>query len=48
MWNIAKFILAENGNLVELNLAWNHLRKKGALSIAKGIWVSLNQVRIKI
>jgi hypothetical protein len=26
----------ENGLLLELNLGWNHLRKKGALAIAKG------------
>lgn len=32
--------LGENGNLLELNLGWNHFRKKGALSIAKGIWVN--------
>ena len=38
--------IAENGSLVELNLSWNHLRRKGALAIAKGIWVSLDLIRI--
>ena len=39
MLKLLYFSPAENGNLLELNLGWNHIRKLAALSIAKGIWV---------
>ena len=32
--------LADNVHLLDVNLAWNHFRKKGALAIARGISVS--------
>ena len=32
--------LADNVHLLDINLAWNHFRKKGALAIARGLSVS--------
>ena len=41
MLNFFVFILGHNEHLVDINLSWNHLRQKGAFSIANSLLVCI-------
>ena len=35
--------ISDNASIKELNLSWNHLRRKGAMAVAAGVKVRTNQ-----